>query len=249
MSEKLNLKWNNFHTNVSKSFSLLREEDYLQDVTLVTDEKKQMSAHKLVLSACSEYFKSIFQNNKKHSHPVICLPGLDCDDLKHILDYMYNGEVQIYQEQIDRFLKVAKKFKLEGLLESKSYKEEVKVPQVLGSTTCSTSTVPFVKEETILEEDHDEEPTEGTAKIESISSNITEIEEQINQYFERCEDGLYRCTLCGKTGKQSRNVKNHIEIHIDGLEFPCDKCDKMFRSRNLLSNHISRVHRNNSKPF
>ena len=58
MSEGFNLKWKDFHSNVSKSFGLLREEDYLQDVTLVSDDNKQMSAHKLVLSACSEYFKN-----------------------------------------------------------------------------------------------------------------------------------------------------------------------------------------------
>ena len=63
MSEKFCLKWNDFETNVSKSFGLLRNEDYLHDVTLVCDDNKQVSAHKLMLSACSEFFKSIFKNN------------------------------------------------------------------------------------------------------------------------------------------------------------------------------------------
>ena len=49
MSEKFSLKWNDFHSNVSKSFSLLRNEDYLHDVTLVSDDHKKVSAHKLVL--------------------------------------------------------------------------------------------------------------------------------------------------------------------------------------------------------
>ena len=63
MPEKFDLKWNDFHSNVSKSFGLLRNEDYLHDVTLVSDDYKQVTAHKLVLSACSEYFKNIFKNN------------------------------------------------------------------------------------------------------------------------------------------------------------------------------------------
>ena len=65
MPEKFDLKWNDFHSNVSKSFGLLRNEDYLHDVTLVSDDYKQVTAHKLVLSACSEYFKNIFRNNRK----------------------------------------------------------------------------------------------------------------------------------------------------------------------------------------
>ena len=68
MSEKFCLKWNDFESNVSNSFSLLRNEDYLHDVTIVSDDNEQISAHKLVLSACSEYFKNIFKKNK-HSHP------------------------------------------------------------------------------------------------------------------------------------------------------------------------------------
>ena len=115
MSEQFCLKWNDFNSNVSKSFSLLRNEKYLHDVTLVTDDSNQVSAHKLVLSACSEYFKNIFRNNEKYQHPLLCLDGLSSKDLSNVLDYIYNGEVQIFQDDLDRFLAVAQKLKLEGL--------------------------------------------------------------------------------------------------------------------------------------
>ena len=64
MSEKFSLKWNEFSSNASKSFGIFRNEDYLHDVTLVSDDQQQFTAHKLVLSASSEYFKNIFRNNK-----------------------------------------------------------------------------------------------------------------------------------------------------------------------------------------
>ena len=115
MSEKFNLKWNDFHSNIAKSYILLRNEEYLQDVTLMGDDHKQISAHKLVLSASSDYFKDIFKNNK-HSHPFFCLDGIKNHDLNNILDYIYNGEVQIYQENMDQFLSIAQRFKLKGLL-------------------------------------------------------------------------------------------------------------------------------------
>ena len=77
MSEKFCLKWNDFHSNVSKSFGLFRKEDYLHDVTLVSDDNHQISAHKLVLSACSEYFKNIFKNNNKsNAQTLLCLEGM-----------------------------------------------------------------------------------------------------------------------------------------------------------------------------
>ena len=113
MAEKFSLKWNDFQTNVSKSFGLLRDEEYLHDVTLVSDDLNRVSAHKLVLSACSEYFKNIFKNNQ-HAHPLLCLDGISSEDLNSIMDYIYNGEVQIYQDNLDRFLNVAQRLKLEG---------------------------------------------------------------------------------------------------------------------------------------
>ena len=72
MLEKFSLKWNDFHSNAAKAFSLFRNDDYLHDVTLVSDDQKQISAHKLVLSACSEYFNNVFKQNK-HSNPLLCL--------------------------------------------------------------------------------------------------------------------------------------------------------------------------------
>ena len=126
MSEKFCLKWNDFYSNVSKSFRLLRNENYLHDVTLVSDDHLKVSAHKLVLSACSDYFKDIFKNNQ-HSHPLICLEGMSSEDIQNIMDYIYNGEVQIYQENLDRFLGVAQRFKLEGLIGGKQeeYEEDM----------------------------------------------------------------------------------------------------------------------------
>ena len=97
-SEKFSLKWNDFHSNVSKSFGLFRNQEYLHDVTLVSDDQKQVTAHKLVLSASSEYFQNIFKNNKI-PNPFLCLDGVSSNDLENILDYIYNGEVQLYQNK------------------------------------------------------------------------------------------------------------------------------------------------------
>ena len=88
--------------------------------------KEQIKVHKLVLSACSEYFKSIFRKNK-HSHPFLCLEGLSSIDVRNVMDYIYNGEVKIFQEELDRFLNVAQRLKLEGLLTNPDAEKEVEV--------------------------------------------------------------------------------------------------------------------------
>ena len=75
-----------------------------------------MSAHKIVLSACSEYFRNILKQGKQAIHPYLCLEGVSSSDLSNIMDYIYNGELQIYQDELDRFLAVAQRFQLEGVI-------------------------------------------------------------------------------------------------------------------------------------
>ena len=115
MSEKFCLKWNDFQSVVSKSFSVLRQEEDFYDVTLISDDETQIPAHKLVLAASSSFFKSILKRNS-HSHPLLYLSGVDSTSLGFVLDYIYQGEVEIYQNELDNFLEVAQKMKIDGLL-------------------------------------------------------------------------------------------------------------------------------------
>ena len=59
MTEKFCLKWNNFQSNVTLAFSQLRTITHYQDVTLVSDDYKNVSAHRIILSACSDFFNEI----------------------------------------------------------------------------------------------------------------------------------------------------------------------------------------------
>ena len=171
MSEMFCLKWNDFQSNVSNSFSLLRNEDYLHDVTIVSDDNEQIAAHKLVLSACSEYFKSIFRKNK-HSHPLLCLEGLSSIDVRNVMDYIYNGEVKIFQEDLDRFLNVAQRLKLEGLLtdpdaeqeeevnaaETENFKKQEKQHNHKDLTKEKTRTIPNKIEKSYFKSKHRHQP-------------------------------------------------------------------------------------------
>ena len=122
-TEKFCLKWNDFTTNVLNSVSRLRNETKMFDVTLMGNDQKPVSAHKLVLSACSEFFKNIFSDISGNNNLILYLDGVDTHGIHLMLDYIYQGEVQIYQEHLDGFLEMAKKFKLDGLLASENEEE------------------------------------------------------------------------------------------------------------------------------
>ena len=246
MTEKFSLKWNDFRSNVSRTFSLLRSEEEFFDVSLVSDDQKMMSAHKLVLSASSPYFKHILTHNK-HSHPLLCLDGVSSGELQFVLDYIYQGEVQIYQEQLDRFLEVAQRLKLEGLTGKEEDQEKFE-NDTLKETVISVDDDYMIETEKIIKENLKINPRKLSRPMmvanNSAVNDIEKIDEKIGEYIVRGEDGNYSCGYCGKTGdKWKNNMRHHVETHLEGLSYPCQICDKTFRSRNALSCHKYQYHR------
>ena len=114
MFDKFSLKWDHYQSNWTKALSELRSSDDFADVTLICDDKVKFSAHKILLSSCSNMLKFIFKENPL-DRSIIFLSGMSSDDVGLILDYIYNGEAKLYQGQLDSFLKSAKKLEIDGL--------------------------------------------------------------------------------------------------------------------------------------
>jgi len=115
-SEKFCLRWNDFETNISVAFRELREDKDFFDVTLACDDQ-QMQAHKVILSACSPFFRSVLKKNP-HAHPLLYLKGVKYVDLVAVLNFMYHGEVNVAQEELNSFLAVAEELKVKGLTQN-----------------------------------------------------------------------------------------------------------------------------------
>ena len=140
------LRWNDFQTNMVSSFKHLRDEKSFTDVTLgkwiistiITNEHdppldtvndmltltnftacdgQTCKAHKMVLSACSPYFKALLEENPA-KHPIIILKDVPFQHLTAILEFMYAGEVNVAQDQLPAFLKTAERLKVKGLAEA-----------------------------------------------------------------------------------------------------------------------------------
>jgi len=115
-SEKFCLSWNDFESNISLSFRELREEKDFFDITLSCGDE-QIQAHKLILSACSPFFRSVLKKNV-HQHPLLYLKGVKFRDLQAVLNFMYHGEVNVAQEDLNSFLAVAEDLKVKGLTQN-----------------------------------------------------------------------------------------------------------------------------------
>lgn len=96
-------------------FENLLTTEALVDVTLACDGLS-LKAHKMVLSACSPFFQSLFLENPC-KHPIVIMKDMRYCDLKAIIDFMYRGEVNVSHDQLSALLKTAETLKVKGLAE------------------------------------------------------------------------------------------------------------------------------------
>ena len=115
-SEKFCLKWNDFEANISGAFRELRDDKDFFDVTLACDDD-QINAHKVILSACSPFFRTVLRRNP-HQHPLLYMKGVRFTDLQSVLNFMYHGEVNVAQEDLNNFLSVAEDLRVKGLTQN-----------------------------------------------------------------------------------------------------------------------------------
>merc|ERR1719331_3301167 len=112
--DKFCLNWNAFAENIRNYFKKLREDQRLFDVTLATDDGHHIQAHKVILSAGSNFFSDIFQKSN-HTNMLVYLKGISSEKLEQVLDFIYNGEVSIGQEDIKVFIEAGKELQVKGL--------------------------------------------------------------------------------------------------------------------------------------
>ena len=265
--EKFCLKWNDFQENIIGSFQQLRNDTEFSDVTLVCEEDQQIEAHRVILSACSPFFKTVLNRNK-HLHPLIYMRGLRVKNLVAIMDFIYYGEANVFQEDLDSFLALAEELQLKGLTGSQSdtldEKEETPIKSRLTKPTARTS---FKHEpqnivKVSIDESFDQHEKINTKCQEvslivpfdggviNVAGDVTkeELEAKKMSIIERVEDGVsnWRCTVCGKTtkvGSKLQDIKRHAETHMEGASYPCNQCGKVSRSSHALQSHVTSYHR------
>ena len=253
-SEKFCLKWNDFQQNILSSYNELRKDSDFSDVTLVCEEDSQVEAHRIILSACSPFFKSVLKRNK-HSHPMIYMKGLKAKDLMAIVDFIYLGEANIYQDDLDGFLALAEELQLKGLSSSQNYTEEeiqnftqekskLKKTPKQENISYKVTTLETNLKETVQEyENKPIIPTEGGKLNLSPGTTTEDLKATIGSMMERV-DQEFKCNVCGKTATHKTVMSRHVETHIEGLSYPCSLCGKVSRSSSSLNMHYSRYHKN-----
>ena len=128
-SEKFCLRWNDFEQNISSAFRDIRDEKDFFDVTLACDDDSQIQAHKVIIAACSPFFRNVLRKNQtpnQNQNLVLYLKGVKYKELVSVLNFMYMGEVNVAQDDLNSFLAVAEDLRVKGLTQGSGGSERPK---------------------------------------------------------------------------------------------------------------------------
>ena len=145
MSDQFCLKWNNYQLSLTSAFKHILEEEEFVDVTLSAGGQN-LKAHKVVLSACSTYFRELLRGISLWQHPVLVLKDVQFLELQSILEFVYLGEVNVEQDRLEGFLKTAELLRIKGLTDGLGDKKSSAAPSnvkpVFRREQSSVSPVP-----------------------------------------------------------------------------------------------------------
>ena len=259
-SEKFCRQWNEFKENITISFKELGNDKDFMDVTLACEDGRQIEAHKTVLVSSSPFFMELLKKHK-HPHPLIYMRGIKSNNLATIMDFLYYGEANVLQDNLESFLALAEEFKLKGISGStqsdeephqskpqKSYRMPVKREH--EQHPISHFEAP-VKEEHFESKYSEERTPDKTVAL--TNTGISDLDEQIKSMITKTNISagagkglLATCNVCGKQ-KPLKQMPQHIEAnHITGVSHSCDICGKTSRSRNALRVHKQLYHTNST---
>ena len=250
MTEKLCLQWNDYKENVNSAFGRLRSDKEFTDVTLTCEDGKQIDAHKVVLASSSPFFEEILQRSK-NPHLMIYLKGFKSKDLVSILDFLYFGEADVFQEDLNSFLVIAEEIKLNGVTGQiiSDFVKEQKL-QEQNSRPCQPDTKPLINA-LVTSSTALGVPNQSNTDLQALDEKVKSMMEKGHKKIQHGhgpngtpkEEKSYICKVCGKESR-SNIISAHIESnHLEGISIPCDFCDKTFSSRANLKYHRNKFHR------
>ena len=236
--KNINVTWHNYTDHLRNMLDDMHFDDSFADVTLITDDKKQLKAHRNILSACSSVFKEILQINPNNNHPVIYLRGIQHSEMKSILKFIYSGESNCQEERMEEFLLVAKNLGVKEL----GHNAEVEDSVVSAKNHKNASTGYNVLDEFVFDDIPGNQEALPLIQYSQEEENISETVRKRRYIKAAHEDENYSCNQCNKQYRRIDHLKRHIKAAHEGIKYACNVCDYQSSQQEGLTAHIKSVH-------
>ena len=105
-----------FCVELAKRLNMLRRQDHLCDLTLVTKDEKEFKAHRNVLSAASPFFFKLLQSDMKENREgIVQFEDISGAVMEDVLEFIYTGSVEVTQENSEDLIAAANYLLIPGL--------------------------------------------------------------------------------------------------------------------------------------
>ena len=247
--EKYSLTWHTYSDHLKSMMKeLMMNEDY-SDVTLITEDKKQIKANINVLSACSPVFKDILKK-EKNSSTIMYLRGIQYLEMESIMQFIYLGEATFHEERMDEFIAVAKSLEIKELCNAETETNDEPEDE---PTTNDPETLNEILPDQTLESDRfiKHPPPEKRREVDSINSKYGCIpchksftsRKSLYLHDKSVHEGVkYACDQCDYESLQKSNLTIHIQSKHEGIKYACDQCEYETSHKGTLTVHIQSRH-------
>ena len=239
------MNWHSYSDHLREALREMMTTGEFADVTLVTDDKQQIRAHRNILSAASPVLKNILKLDSDNKNSVIYLRGIQHSEMESIMQFIYLGEARFYEERMSEFLMVSKNLEI----------KELSNGMIMNNQTESNE-IKDEHEEVFSNEDIENDIQ--TIPSKSISSKIRQgttgvVSEDAKFKGQDCEKvfnsnkskhkGLkYACNQCDYHATTQSNLAQHIQSKHEGVKYECSQCAHQFLTHSGLTRHIQSVH-------
>ena len=238
LQEMYTFHWHSYSDHLREVLREMMTSSEFADVTLVTDDKQQIRAHRSILSACSQVFENILQLDTNNTNPVIYLSGVQHSEMESIMQFIYLGEARFYEKRMSEFLMVSKSLEIKDLstcieMNDKAFSNEV--------NTDHDTNIP--DDNTIFSSLKNEDCTnvEHQARSKPIIRN-----QSANRTVGRTEvvsvDSKFLCQDCERIFNNHKALSYHIKSKHEGITYACNQCHYQAPTQSSLKLHIQSIH-------
>ena len=239
-----------FEARAANALDHLWSDDNFTDITLVTEDQKQVKAHKVILSLFSEFFRDVFLMTS-NQNLILYLKGINSTNLQLVLKFIYFGKCDLSQEDLKSFMDTASDLKVNGVTEFLSTFDINQSPKKVNEyisdiTETRVPNTTITNSDEFSETDQLEEMVTGEDNFETAISE----EKVINKVFttpiiqpaKRSGNGKYLCDQCeGEFANQTGLRRHKLSKHM-GVRFQCEECDFQSPRQNSLKTHKLNKH-------
>ena len=259
-NENFCLRLNGFENNVKLSWQDLQTDQIFCDITLACDNK-QIEAHKAILSACSPVIRNILKTDQ-NSHPLIYLRMVKYRNLQNLITFMYQGEVNVAEEELTSFLDIAEDLQIRGL--SEGNKEFLTLEGEESSPPFHQNIDPFsdirdgetINKHISMKSYNDtlksgeglyyNETVNNSPSLKNESSLKVEKKikkkERIRSLVPVSESNKLNCSECDKCFSSRQLLDAHKKLVHEGIGYPCNQCAYKAGLSSGLKTHIESIH-------